>query len=432
MGLGIYINGEINVGRLFKGTPPEEKVLKDIEKFFRNHGNDILKKLVWVDRGPMELRIGLHPAEEPIEFSISENGIICSAKTNSAGPGYHGYLVDLLKTCGEKLNIRWDWAKDSDEDGDQTGYYQDRDYQGLQWEMASWLKNMAGFLVKEELKNIKICMPTDYYVEGDYFAMSPLGFWSREWFESVLESSKEGLFEYGSVFFPWWARETDANFYINTAKTLMWIECPWHEPTSEDEIKLYRIICELLEKAYQLDQEMDYPWDEWVELLTLLGETKKAKQIKELASPGKHEFKIGFKRLPMRLKLTGNWNITLPGYFYNDLEDNGETVVYWYKGKTVWGSSLQVQDKEDVPAPAGKLLDDFFAGEKEADFTEVITIDNEALKGKAGISYSEEGYWVLNGDSAVDGSVAIVTICYDDESDRDWAVETWKTVRKEE
>ncbi|NLW46750.1 MAG: hypothetical protein GXY86_05395 [Firmicutes bacterium] len=50
MGLGIYINGEINVGRLFKGRPPEEKVLKDIEKFFRNHGNDILKKLVWVDR----------------------------------------------------------------------------------------------------------------------------------------------------------------------------------------------------------------------------------------------------------------------------------------------------------------------------------------------------------------------------------------------
>ncbi len=431
MGLGIDIKGEIKAGGLFKATPPAEKLLIDIEKFFITHGNDILKKLVRVDRGARELRIVLHPAEEPIEFAISENGITCSAKTNSAGPGYHSYIIDLLETCEEKLNIKWDWGKESGQVGDETGYYQRRDYQSLQMEMVAWLKKIAQFLVKDELENIKICMPADYFLEGEYFTISPLGFWSREWFKTVSESPEVNLCHYGSEFFPWWSLEADALFYLNTAKTLMWTECPWHEPASEDETKLYRIICESLEKAYQLDKGIDYPWNEWVELLTLLGETKRAKQIKDLPTPNKHTSKIGFKRLPMKRNLSGGWKVTLPGYFYSDLEDDRGTIVYWYKDKTVRGSSLKVQGDGDIPVPAGKLIADFFSREKEAEFVEVIIVDNEDLKGKAGISYCNDGYWVLSGDTAIDGNIAIITICYENESDKEWAIETWKTVGRE-
>lgn len=51
MGLGINIKGEIRAKGLFKGALPAEKLLKDIEKFFISHGNDILKKLLRIDRG---------------------------------------------------------------------------------------------------------------------------------------------------------------------------------------------------------------------------------------------------------------------------------------------------------------------------------------------------------------------------------------------
>ena len=82
-------------------------------------------------------RLKLVPFEEDV-YGNWQNGKLCiSAKTNSAGPGYHAYLIDILDGLGVKpTSVE-----------DEAGYYETRDYTALQNEMAHWLKVVGSMVV---------------------------------------------------------------------------------------------------------------------------------------------------------------------------------------------------------------------------------------------------------------------------------------------
>ena len=53
------------------------------------------------------------------------------------------------------------------------------------------------------------------------------------------------------------------------------------------------------------------------------------------------------------------------------------------------------------------------------------------LKGKAGIALTHEDgeeYWMLQGCMATFNALCVVSVCYDDPNDRQWAIETFKSV----
>lgn len=81
-----------------------------------------------------ELKVYLYPGEEPVfvsyKGSAPGNGpkrrqapqLVLSARTSSAGPGYHAWLVDLIELVSARLNLDWQWADADGDIGDETGF----------------------------------------------------------------------------------------------------------------------------------------------------------------------------------------------------------------------------------------------------------------------------------------------------------------------
>jgi len=83
------------------------------------------------------LYLELHPAEEDVRFFVDDHDyLICSARTSSAGPGYHAFLVELLEMIQGPAKISWIWDDEEKEFMDETTYFSKRDFNTLQMEMV--------------------------------------------------------------------------------------------------------------------------------------------------------------------------------------------------------------------------------------------------------------------------------------------------------
>lgn len=437
MGLGLYIIGKQ------KKNKSKKKIFNKIEEYFLSLKKDLLSKLIEIYKDEDMVLIYLHPAEEPIEFSVNEeNNIVCSAKTSSAGPGYHAYLIALLEKMEEILRIEWIWSDEDGDIGDETGYYENKNFKQLQNEILKWLHYFSKELLKlqeEHVSEIRISLPTDFPTimkQEKFFAMSSLGYWEEKWFETIANSSLENISNFGIDFFPWWNKEPDALFWLKTALVLLWTDCPWHEPISEGEVNLYYLIHDCLEEAYKLNKGLEFPWHEWMQILTYLKDEKKIEKLKSIIPSDYSLHHIGFHKEIMLQSLTGGWKIEVPGYFYNELERNGETSLYWYEDKTIQSSSFSLEPKEKTSP--NELVDTFFPMKNVKENIEIITFETETLMGKAGIMLdidedsNNDLSWLLQGVIATKelekSNLNLSTICYNKESDKDWAIKTWKSI----
>src|SRR5262245_10459837 len=205
MGLGIRIGATIPPRGLLRRRAAPGEVFRSIgESISQVIGHPLHQHLarITVDEQGVDAR--LHPAEEPVEFRLDESGmLVASAKTSSAGPGYHAFLVDLLDGLGKKHGLIWIWDDAEKEFLDETGYASSRDFPSLQEEMAQFLRHLAGMLMRKDAGNrYALSMPLDFRLVGDYFAVSTLGFWDRSWFESAAAASNQVMSNNASGFFP--------------------------------------------------------------------------------------------------------------------------------------------------------------------------------------------------------------------------------------
>jgi hypothetical protein len=209
MGLGINIKGKIKKPLLaFK---KESVDLARLQGHITNHSSGVFKDFLFFEQNENILYATLHPCEEPVNFELADNIIICSAKTNSVGPGYHAYLVELIERLGETLNIQWEWNL---EEGDviyedETGYYNHRDFKKLQLEMLQWLTTLARSFTEGDGHQYMVAFPLGYpRMCHDYFAVSPMQVWTKEWFDHVATTDIEHLEKEGAEFFIWWNSST--------------------------------------------------------------------------------------------------------------------------------------------------------------------------------------------------------------------------------
>lgn len=432
VGIGLYIFGKPKAKGLFMQRPAREKVFKDLEAFFKSQEDEILKLLTNIKYGDSKLLVTLYPSEEPIEFTYTEQKVlICSARTNGGGPGYHNYLVNLLENCEKQTGITWVW-NDGEEACDETGYNEHRNYNKLQDEMLIWLKSIAKILVEKEDVYSRFCLniPTNFMVEEDYFAISPMGYWKKEWFQKVNSLSNDHIKEFGCKFFPWWNIEKDAQFYLNTAIVLMWMNCPWHIPNSEEEAALYKLIINCLEKAYAMDMTLDFPWKEWEQLLKLIGENDKADKLRQISLYESTNEEIGFLRKKMQRSINQNWKLTIPGYFYNDIEDDN-SLIYWFDDKTIRISTINVQGKNNITPSASELFKSLDVN-KSSETEETIDQQNDDFPRRATVQKAiekDKEFWILRGYATIDGEILIVSFCYENAADKDWALGVWKTLK---
>jgi hypothetical protein len=132
--------------------------------------------------------------------------------------------------------------------------------------------------------------------------------------------------------------------------------------------------------------------------------------------------------------LGGNWKIALDPDYERFEGEEGETV-FSKEGRMV---TLAVWDFEDESTDeiCNNLLveiKEIQAQEKQP--IELVTFD-EGIVRRVGFFteqlVQEHPWQILYGHTVVGGEVAQSTIYFQDPEDRDWALETWKTVRKRE
>lgn len=406
MGLGIRIGAELNDSRQLRGAQDAAsrlKVLLQEATDLIGHPGHI--RLARASMEPEALFLRLHPAEEPIEFRIKDEALVAAAKTSAAGPGYHAFLVDFLEALGRRCRLEWTWDDGGHDYRDETGYAVARDFAALQLEMLRWLRALARYLTDDGGRGYSICLPADFHVCGEHFAVSPLGFWKRQWFDGIAAArSVESLAPRGQRFFPWWSPGRDAVFWKNCALVLCWVEVPWRPPREDDEHSVLRCAIECFGQARRLDSGLALPVDEIDELRKLA--TEGAVETAPI------EARIGFRRRVLTRPLTARWTIALPGYFYDRAEDDGGTMTYSYGGRSVRGSSFALEAR---PAATG------FASGGAGDAHE---FRDGHLHGIARVTSSS-----LHGEVHAPASTCVLTFGFEDPADKDWALAAWRSVK---
>ena len=81
----------------------------------------------------------------------------------------------------------------------------------------------------------------------------------------------------------------------------------------------------------------------------------------------------------MRRALPGPWTVDRPGYWFDGLEDEDSTAVYWYGERTFRASSFMVEAREGEPPTAANLIG---AADTESEFVELV---RDHLRGRAEI-----------------------------------------------
>jgi hypothetical protein len=266
MGLGITIKANLNAAIHFS----------TIQECIANNTKGLFKDFLSFSESENAFYVTLHPCEETVSFEYVNGNLICSAKTNSVGPGYHAYLVELLEKIGTELLITWKWNLEEGEEYflDETDYYHHRDFKQLQLEMLKWLKAVAkSFTDEADNEQCMFTMPLGYpRMKRNYFAVSPLGFWTRELFKKIADSEVDELEWAGQDFFIWWNKEDDAQFYKKTGIALLNVECPWRYPADDKEKKLLSNIDNCFWMVTKLDMQVDLPFTDWATVKNFLNE----------------------------------------------------------------------------------------------------------------------------------------------------------------
>ena len=120
-------------------------------------------------------------------------------------------------------------------------------------------------------------------------------------------------------------------------------------------------------------------------------------------------------------RTTGGWTIVVPRNFAEI--DNGDSWQAHEGTRCVYVSSMKVADANGAAlfASASKTL----APATEA---ELHSFEEPGLKAAAQITLTDTGF-DLKGITCVDGCIATCVISFAEQTDREWAIATWRSLR---
>jgi hypothetical protein len=345
-----------------------------------------------LDVAPKRVTLQLHPAAAPVRIAVLPDGDLeVRGDTARIGPGYHTHVLATLAPLLEELEFVW-----AEPPGDpQAG-------------ILAWLV--------DELSSgaDRIGMPADRTFVVDAPVLTAMGPRDAAWCEAVLADPARG-----ADAFAWW--DTGPG-HAERARALlaMWLDVPWREPLDDLERKMMGQVDVDLAAAARANPDLPLPWAEWAELLELVGSHDTARIAQLLDRAGGAAPRIGYRRYPMEIELTGGWTVVLGGAFSGTWEDDGSRWWATDGDRLVELTSLTVDDARDSPtllaiAPEHHPIVDRF-------------VDGPRV-GRAE-AYDESGVRVVHGLVAQAPHVAILT-CKGKRSDEAWALATWRSLRND-
>jgi len=401
--------------------------------WFESLGDSVLDARVVRDADDKPvLLVLLHPAACRVEVRLGGNGRVrAHADTTPAGPGYHIHLCERLRQFAKEFDVAWD----DDACRDPTSYFTTTDRGACEAAFLDWLATICSAAREHTGREPTfVGLSTSLGFTGLGPILTPLGPRDLTWLDATAADA-------GRDFFPWWKPDPDAEFYRNRALTRLWCEFPWRPPLSEEEGELTDQIANDLATAYKLDPASELPWREWLEVLAAIENdeddltvsptdpslteavTQRAWEADGSAPP------IGYRRQPLRLPLTNGWSIELPGHFARAWDDP-RTWSGWDATRTVWlhfAGFLKPDGSRPTPAEAVAV------GRRSLpEGAPVPGIDLEGLRGEAVFGEAEEDgrkVWRLSGITAADAQLVVCHVYTDAEANRDWAIQTWHSLR---
>lgn len=258
--------------------------------------------------------------------------VTVDCQTTPAGAGFHKAALELA----EKLGI------EEPKVDDETDYYSHRDFMRMKQEhFYPYMRTMIKFC-KEKLDkgSSHICLSwnMDWYSPENVCqtVVTPMGRFKIETLNALLE--QQDIETLAQRFFLWENEKRDALFYRNRAIHKLWVEC-YFVPSScsKKDKAMNKSILEDLERAYQMNPKLPFPYEAYQELCKL---DNKKPTIQERGTEPLFDFPVGYRKGLITEKL-GKLRLTLPGSYQYEWEeyDNGGGTNLWCDasiGSPVW------------------------------------------------------------------------------------------------
>jgi hypothetical protein len=384
------------------------------------------------------IELSLHPAARPVHIEATDMGrVLARAMTIPVGPGYHTYLVGLLRRLGMDLGITWTpaspsggmHADDADASTDPTGAFfsgerADAERGHLVWLRSSLLAVRDGR--RQGATGLHLATPSGVRYTFDGAVATVLGPRDDAWVERALIDPR-----LAADIWPWAADVMDARYHLGYALTLLWNDVRWRPPVGTPEVAVLDDVLAALRLAHPLEPDLPWPWAAWREAFQLRGLNDPATyQLLERSArePGPEGVAataiVGYRRHPVTI-LQGGWAIDLPGSFSDERfpdrwsgSDAGRTVMLAAGPTAIDGRPMSA---------------DAFLAEYAADLGD-DALEHQAgpVRGRARItSDASTGIEIgrLEGYSGAPGSGAVLRIEFENPSDWKWALDTWRGVR---
>jgi hypothetical protein len=360
--------------------------------------------------GTLVLMAGLHPAAEPLRITAYRYGrLVLSAATTAGGPGYHEYVCGIARRLEGALGIRWA-ARPGE--GDWTRFWDSGDSHAVKLAMLKWLAIVARQAQPHiEEFGIGLSMGTDVVYESELPIRTPMGPRAANWLAAITVDPRVGY-----DIFPWWNRDQDAAFYLNRGLCRMWTEVRWRAPIDDAETKTIDRVLDDLESAHRMDPSRAYPVREWEELARYLN-----RPVPDLPRPAPETPLVGYRRRPVRVRYHG-WTLQIPGSMGTPPREDS-----CFASDSVRNIAMFVLTPRKGRVDPAEFLGRDFPPTKPG----LMVADGEGITSRAAFVQSESAgdAFMLSCAAVEPNSGLVLRIASKDDGDRDWAVETWRSLR---
>ncbi len=344
------------------------------------------------------LSIGLHPAAEPLAFVGAGDGrLVVSARTASAGAGYHVFVSDLVRSIGADLGVEWAPPDPCSGVGDTTGHFHGADRDEVESHMLAWLRGVAERFLETGLDDAALSLKHGHRFVVDGALATPMGPRDGAWLESVVEDPRAGV-----DVFPWWADGTGPEYRLGRAVCRMWTDLRWRPPISDGERAALKDVAADLLAAWRVAPKLAFPWREWQEILGYLGLGGTiAEEVRDRAKAPGAPRPLGYRRGDVRVALPGAWSIRIPGALAEVVEEDA--------GWLAWDHRREVRFR---------VVEDEMVDASDVKKSSRIVDPADGEPGQ------------LRGVCAAAGSVGVCTVAFTDPDDRAWAMETFGSIER--
>ena len=254
-----------------------------------------------------------HPTADPIYFEYKENTLFVTVSTGTFGAGYHKFIINILDRLSRRLDITFEENEDYK---DPSGYFKERDFNKLKKFFIDSLADYSKMLLEHHDKgfgNFMIAMPYDYpIIEKEYFALSTLGYWGKNWFTDLIAANEEDKKVFAEDFFIWNDEEMNAQSWFKSLISMIWLYFPFREIIDDKEKKLYKEIIYSFEEAYKRDKNLRYPYNILIKVSEYLDDSNLVKFIEENKNNVVSNINIGFRTEKARYTIAGGFTMILP------------------------------------------------------------------------------------------------------------------------